>query len=137
VGRRLIGALAVAAVFGAVVVLAGCGGSSKPSYCSKLTTLKQSVKDLPSTDVVGNGVNALTANIDKVVNNAHAVVDSAKSDFPTETQAITAAVDSLQTTVKQLQSGASATLALQAASNVSALATSVKNFSSATSSKCG
>jgi hypothetical protein len=135
-GRRLTTALAVAVVIAVAVALAGCG-SSKPSYCSKLTTLKQSVKDLPSTDVIGNGVNALKANINKVADNANAVVSAAKSDFPNETKAISSSVDSLKTSVSQLQNGASASVLAQTAGNVSALATSVKNFSSATSSKCG
>jgi predicted PurR-regulated permease PerM len=135
-GRRLTTALAVAVVIAVAVALAGCG-SSKPSYCSKLTTLKQSVKDLPSTDVIGNGVNALKANINKVADNANAVVSAAKSDFPNESKAISSSVDSLKTSVSQLQNGASASVLAQTAGNVSALATSVKNFSSASSSKCG
>jgi hypothetical protein len=134
-GRRLISLLVVISVLGAVVALAGCG-SSKPSYCSKLTTLKQSVKSLPSTDVIKNGTSALTANVNKVVNDAHAVVDAAKSDFPNETNAITTAVDSLQTTASQLQKSASPTLVVQAASQVASLGTAVTSFSSATSPKC-
>ncbi len=134
-GRKLTFTVAVAMIVAGAVVLAGCG-SSKPSYCSSLTTLKQSVKDLPTTDVIKNGTNALKANVDKVVSNAHAVVNAAKKDFPTETGAITTAIDSLQTTVNQLEKGASPTVVVQAATNVAALATSVKNFSSAASSKC-
>lgn len=135
-GRRLISVLVVAAVTVAAAALAGCG-SSKPSYCSKLSTLKQSVKNLPSTDVIKNGTNALKTNVDKVVSDAQAVVNAAKSDFPNETKAITTAADSLQATVKQLQSSASPTLVVQAAGNVASLGTAVKNFSSTASSKCG
>jgi esterase/lipase len=135
-GRKLTLTVAVAVLVAGAVVLAGCG-SSKPSYCSSLTTLKQSVKDLPSTDVIKNGTNALKTNVDKVVNNAHAVVNAAKKDFPAETGAITTAIDSLQTTVNQLEKGTSPTLVVQAASNVASLATSVKNFSSTASTKCG
>ena len=135
-GRRLICALAAVAILAAAAALAGCG-SSKPGYCSKLSTLQQSVKDLPSTNVVKNGTNALKANVDKIVNNAHAVVNAAKSDFPNETKAITSAIDSLQSTVKQLETGPSPTLVAQAAGNVAALTTSVKNFASSASSKCG
>jgi hypothetical protein len=87
--------------------------------------------------VITNGTNALKANVNKVVSNAQAVVDAAKSDFPNETKAITAAVDSLQSTIKHLESGASPTLVAQAASNVATLATSVKNFASSASGKCG
>lgn len=136
-GRKLI--LIAAAVL-AVAVLAACGSSSsssKPAYCSSLTNLKNSVKALPTTDVIKNGTNALKANVDKVVNNAHAVVSSAKQDFPNETSAITTAVDTLKTTVGQLQQSASPALVVQAAGNVASLGSAVKSFSSSASSKCG
>jgi FtsZ-interacting cell division protein ZipA len=138
VGRRLI---LIAAVAVALAALAGCGSSqsssSKPSYCSSLTNLKQSVKDLPTTDVIKNGTNALKGNVDKVVSNAQAVVDAAKKDFPNESTAITTAVDSLKTTVSQLQQNQSAALVVQAAGNVASLGSAVKNFASSASSKCG
>jgi protein-disulfide isomerase-like protein with CxxC motif len=127
--------VAVAVIVAGAVLLAGCG-SSKPSYCSSLTSLEQSVKAIPATDLVKNGTSALKTNVDKVVSNAHAVVNAAKKDFPTETGAIKTAIDSLQTTVNQLEKGASPTLVVQTAGNVASLATSVKNFSSAASSKC-
>jgi FtsZ-interacting cell division protein ZipA len=137
VGRRLI---LIAAVAVALAALAGCGsssGSSKPSYCSSLTNLKQSVKDLPTTDVIKNGTNALKTSVDKVVTNAQSVVDAAKKDFPNETTAITTAADSLKTTVNQLQQSQSAALVVQAAGNVASLGSAVKNFASSASSKCG
>ncbi|MGZ4272835.1 MAG: hypothetical protein ACXVRP_03640 [Solirubrobacteraceae bacterium] len=120
-----------------LTILAGCGSSSKPSYCSSLTNLEQSVKAVPTTDVIKNGTSALKANVDKVVTNAHAVVDSAKKDFPNETGAITTAVDSLKTTASELQKNATPALVVQAAGNVASLGTAVKNFSSSASSKCG
>ncbi|MGZ6604187.1 MAG: hypothetical protein ACXVE4_17610 [Solirubrobacteraceae bacterium] len=120
-----------------LAILAGCGSSSKPSYCSSLTNLEQSVKAVPTTDVIKNGTSALKANVDKVVTNAHAVVDSAKKDFPNETGAITTAVDSLKTTASELQKNATPALVVQAAGNVASLGTAVKNFSSSASSKCG
>jgi len=134
VGRKLI---CVAAAAVALAALTGCGGSSKPSYCSSLTNLKESVKSLPTTDVIKNGTSALQSNVNKVVTNAHAVVDAAKQDFPNETSAITTAVDSLKTTVGQLQQNASPTLVVQAAGNVASVGSAVKSFSSSASSKCG
>ncbi|MGZ4168016.1 MAG: hypothetical protein ACXVR1_02305 [Solirubrobacteraceae bacterium] len=133
-GRKLTCATATAVV---LAILAGCGSSSKPSYCSSLTNLEQSVKAVPTTDVIKNGTSALKANVDKVVTNAHAVVDSAKKDFPNETGAITTAVDSLKTTASELQKNATPALVVQAAGNVASLGTAVKNFSSSASSKCG
>lgn len=133
-GRKLTCAAATAVVLAS---LAGCGSSSKPSYCASLTNLEQSVKAVPTTDVIKNGTSALKANVDKVVTNAQAVVDSAKKDFPNETGAITTAVDSLKTTVSDLQKNATPALVVQAAGNVASLGTAVKNFSSSASSKCG
>jgi signal transduction protein with GAF and PtsI domain len=135
-GRRL-SCIAASAVM--LAMIAGCGssGQSKPSYCSSLTNLKQSVKALPTTDVIKNGTSALKTNVDKVVSNAQAVVDAAKKDFPNETTAITTAVDSLKTTVNQLQQNASPAVVVQAAGNVASVGSAVKSFSSSASSKCG
>ena len=123
----------------AAITIAGCGGSSssKPSFCSSLTTLKTSVEALPKTDVIKNGNNALKSAADTVVKNAHAVVDSAKSDFPNETAAIKSSVDALQTTVNDLKNNASPALVAQAIGNAASVSTAVKNFSSSASSKCG
>jgi hypothetical protein len=87
--------------------------------------------------VIKSGTSALQTNVNKVVTNAHTVVDAAKQDFPNETSAITTAVDSLKTTVGQLQQNASPALVVQAAGNVASVGSAVKSFSSSASSKCG
>jgi hypothetical protein len=120
-----------------VALLTGCGGSSKPSYCSAVGDLKSSIQALPSVDVVKNGTSALQSAFTKVQDNANAVVNDAKSDFPTETSAVKTSVDSLSSTVKQLSSNPSAATVAQLPAQVSAVATAVKGFTSATSSKCG
>ena len=125
----------------AAISVAACGGSSntsasKPSFCSSLTTLETSVKALPTTDVVKNGTSALKTAADTVVKDAKQVVDSAKHDFPNETAAISSSVDALQTTVTQIQNGATPALVAQAVGNAASVTTAVKNFSSSTSSKC-
>ncbi|MFL5859498.1 MAG: hypothetical protein ACJ780_01775 [Solirubrobacteraceae bacterium] len=132
-GRKLVGAVAAA------VLIAGCGssGSSKPSYCSSLTSLEDSIKAVPSTDIIQNGTKGLKASVDNVVNNAHAVVDSAKKDFPNETGAITSSIDSLTTTINEIEKSPTPALVVQAAGGVAALGTAVKNFSSSASSQCG
>jgi phage-related protein len=120
-----------------VVLLAGCGGSSKPSYCSSVNDLKNSIKALPSTDVIKNGTSALQSAFSKVQDNATAVVDDAKSDFPTETTAVKNSVDALSNTVKQVSSSPSAATIAQLPGEVSAVVTAVQSFTSAASSKCG
>ena len=90
----------VAAV--ALLAVAGCGGSSKPSYCSDRSNLESSVK----------------------------------SDFPTQTSAITSSVDTLDNAVKTLPSSPSAAQVATVGSAAANVASSVKSFSDATSSKC-
>lgn len=138
--HRMRGGLALIIV--AAVGASGCGSSgtttaSKPAFCSSLTTLKASVQALPTTDVVKNGTNALKSAADTVVKDAKQVVDSAKHDFPNETAAITSSVDALQSTVTQLQNGATPALLTQAVANAVSVTTAVKNFASSASPKCG
>ena len=115
--------------------LAGCG-SSKPSYCTNVDNLKTSVKALPSTSVVQNGLSSLESAVTKVTTNTQKVVSSAKSDFPNETTALKNSVQTLSTTVKQaVDSPSSGTLA-QIPGQVSAVVTAAKNLEKATTSKC-
>jgi len=127
--HRLSSLLAPVAV--AAVLLAGCG-SSKPSYCSKVSDLKKSVEGLTSV----TSVSALTSQLSTIESDAKDVVASAKSDFPSETTAVRSSLDALQTTVKQLPSSPSAAELATVASQAAASFTAVKNLASATSSKC-
>jgi hypothetical protein len=118
----------------AAPLLAACG-SSKPSYCSKVSDLQQSVKDLANVKVIQNGTSAVTNAIDKVKTNANGAIDAAKSDFPSETSALTSSVDGLATSVKQLSSApASAIPAIPG--QIAAVTTAVTNLVNATQSKC-
>ena len=128
--------MAVALLAAAGVALSGCGGSSKPSYCSSVDNLKSSIKALPTTNVVATGVNGLKSAIEKVQTDANAAVNDAKSDFPNETSAVKSSVDTLSATIKSLSSSPSASALAQVPSQVSAVVTAVDNFSSATKSKC-
>jgi hypothetical protein len=124
----------------AAIAIVGCGSSGAtstgPSFCSSLTTLKTSVKALPTTDVIKNGTNALKTATDTVVKNAHQVVDAAKHDFPNETEAITTSVNALQKTVKDIEPSASPALVAQAVGNAASVTLAVKNFASSASPKC-
>jgi hypothetical protein len=135
--RRFVAALVFLMVLAAGTALGACGGSSKPSYCSSLSSLEASIKALPSTDVVAGGSNALKSALSKVQSDANAVVSSAKNDFPNETSALKSSVDALASTAKQLASAPSAALLAQVPAQVTAVSNAVKGFSSATSSKCG
>ncbi len=118
-------------------LLSGCGGSSKPGYCSAVSNLKSSIKALPSTDVVSGGLNALQASVSKVQTDAQAVINAAQSDFPSESSALKSSVTALTDTAKQLKSGPSTATLVQLPGEISAVVTAVTNFENATSSKCG
>jgi hypothetical protein len=115
--------------------LAACGASSKPAYCSSVSQLESSVKDLPSTNVAKNGLGALKTSVAKVQSDATTAVNDAKSDFPNETSAVTGSVSALSNSLKQATS--STTTLAQVPGQVAAVVKSAKDFSSATSSKCG
>ncbi len=121
----------------ALTLLAACGGSSKPAYCSSISNLETSVKALPSANTISGGVSSFKAAVAKVQSDAAAVVNNAKSDFPSETSAINSSVNALTTTVKQLTSAPSASVIAQLPAEVSAVISSVDNFAKATKSKCG
>ena len=132
--KAIMGNVVGAAV--AALLLSACGDSSKPSYCSAVNNLKNSIEALPNTDVIQNGTNALKSAVTKVENDANAVVSAAKSDFSNEIDAVKTSVDSLSSTVKQLSSSPSAATLAQLPGEASAVATALKNLADATSSKC-
>jgi hypothetical protein len=132
--RCISGVLAAVAV---AVVLSACGGSSKPSYCDQTANLKKSVQDLGSVNVVQGGTNALTSALSKVQPDATAVVNSAKSDFPNQTAAITSSIDALKKSAQSLASSPTQPAVIaQVPGQISAVVKSIQDFSSATSSKC-
>jgi hypothetical protein len=127
----LLPALAVAAAF------SGCGGSSKPSFCSKSADLKKSVQDLGSVNALAGGTSAFTSALRKVETDAKALVSSAKKDFPTQVDAINTSIDAIKSTAQQLSaSPAQPALIAKIPGQVSAVATSIQAFTNATSSKC-
>ncbi len=117
-----------------VVVLAGCG-SSKPGYCTDRTNLQNSIKGLTSLNT-SSGVSGLKAQVQQIQSDATAVVNSAKSDFPTETSAITSSVNALKTSVAALPSSPSAAQIATVTKDAASVVSSVKNFVDASSSKC-
>jgi hypothetical protein len=125
----------VAVVLGAAA-LAGCGGSSKPSYCSSVSNLESSIKAIPTTNIVQTGLSGLESAVAKVQSDAQTAINDAKSDFPTETSALKSSIDTLSTTAKQAVSSPSASTIAQLPGQVSAVVTAVNNFQSATKSKC-
>ena len=133
--RAITGVLAAALCAGALV--AGCGGgSSKPSDRQDRSDLESSIKGLTSVDFKSGGTSALKAQLEKVQSDAKALVSSAKSDFPSQTDAISSSVNSLEISAKQLPASPSVGQIAALASSAASVATAVKDFTSATASKC-
>jgi hypothetical protein len=128
----------VAAAAAALALLvAGCGGSDKPAYCSDRSDLEASVKSLGNvSELTSGGLSGLQSKLSKVDSDARKLVDSAKSDFPSETDAISSSVSKLDSSVRGLPSNPSAAQLTAVGVNVKAVATSVSDFTQATSSKC-
>ena len=64
--------------------------------------LQQSVDDLGNVQLKSGALSTLQTDVQKVQNNADAVVSSAKEDFPSQTSALKSSVSSLSNTIKQL-----------------------------------
>ena len=120
----------------AVLLGAGCGGGGEQDYCSDVSDLEQSVKDLGSVDVVEGGRSAVTEALDEVEGNARAAVDSAKSDFPDETDAITKSISDLKASAGELADSPTAQQIARATADVGVVASAVEDFVDATKSEC-
>ncbi len=128
-GRALVLLASGAAI--AVVALAGCS-SSKPGYCTDRTNLENSVKGLTSVSI-----STLKSQLSQIQSDATALVNSAKSDFPSQTTAISSSVSALKSSVTALPSSPSASQIATVGKDAASVVSSVKNFTDATSSQCG
>jgi hypothetical protein len=124
-------ALAVILIATALLV-AACGGSSKPKFCSTASSLKKSVSSLS----VSGGLSSVKSQLQTIQSQAMTLVSSAKSDFPDQTTAINDAVTKLETDIKQIPSSPSPQQLAAVAIDVKSLVSSVSGFASASKSKC-
>ncbi len=120
---------------GTLIALAGCGGSSKPAYCTDRTSLENSIKGLTSLSV-SSGVSGLKSQLTTIASDATSVVNAAKSDFPSQTTAVKTSVDALEAAVKALPSSPSVTQVAGLATDAASVVSSVTNFTDASKSKC-
>jgi hypothetical protein len=119
----------------ALIVLAGCGGSSKPAYCTDRTNLENSVKGLTSLKL-SSGISGLQSQAKTIQSDATSLANSAKGDFPSQTSDIKASVNDLSSALKAITSTPSASQIASVATSAASVATSVKSFVDASSSKC-
>jgi hypothetical protein len=132
-GGRLIVALAFVA---AALVVGGCGSSSKPEYCSKVSDLEGSVEELKGVEIESGTLATLEADLKKVQSNANEVVASAKQDFPNETSALKTSVSGLSTATQELAAAPTPQELLALAPKVSGVVLAAEELSSATKSAC-
>ena len=131
-------ALLVSAAAIAAVALAGCSGNSKPAYCTDRANLENSVKGLASVNLTSSGgISALKSQLASIESDATALVNSAKSDFPTQTSAISSSVGTLKSSVAALPSNLSALQIATVTKDAAGVVSAVKSFTEATSSQCG
>lgn len=127
----------VLVILAAVAAGLGCGGDDQPAYCSDLSELEQSVRDLGDVDVVGGGLDAVREAVNRVDENAGAVVDSAQDEFPEETDAIRQSTSDLSDTVGELTDSPTAQEGARLVGDVEAVVSSVDGFVDETRSECG
>jgi hypothetical protein len=119
----------------APLALSACGGNSKPGYCSDRSQLQSSIKDLANFNPSA-GLSGLQSQLRTIQSNANALVASARSDFPSETNAIRTSVEGLSTDIRALPSSPSAAQIASLAADASSVVSSVSAFADATKSKC-
>ena len=137
--RRTLMAALASLGFVVAAPLWGCGSSSssKPSYCAQQEELKQSVKALGEVNVAQGGTNAVKAALSKVESSAKGLVEATKSEFPTQTQALSSSISELSKSVGALSSSSSAATIAAIPAQVVAVGSAASGLASATSSKCG
>ena len=117
------------------VLLVACGGDDKPSYCSDVSDLQSSVKDLQNYNL-SSGVSGLSSQLTTIESDAKVAVSAAKQDFPSETSAVESSISTLKTGVEDLPSSPSPQQVLALAPDVQGVVKSVQDFQNATESKC-
>lgn len=127
----------IASVVLAMVALAAaaCGGGD-PDYCSEVSDLEQSVRDLGEVNVVEGGTNALEEALRRVEANAKSTVDAARSDFPDETSAVNDSISSLTSSVEQVEGSPTSEQIARVGRDAAAAVTAVTNLVDATRSEC-
>jgi DUF917 family protein len=130
-------AVAILVLAIAAALLGGCGGgSSTPSYCSKVADLKSAVKQLGNVDVIQGGTNSLTSAVQKVATTGKSAIAAAKTDFSSETGAVKSSLTALENSVRQLSSSQAKTALTQIPGEVAAVGAAANELVSATTSKC-
>lgn len=113
----------------------GCS-SSKPAYCGDRDQLEQSVKGLTDISPSAGSVSAYQDQLNEIQDNAGKTLDSARQDFPEETDAVESSIGRLADTIENLPKSPSTSDILMIVGEGASLASAVQQFNQATKSAC-
>jgi hypothetical protein len=128
--------VALVSLAAVAVVVTGCGGASKPEYCSNVSELEESVDDLRNVQLESGFLATLEADVNKVREDADAVVSSAKEDFPSETSALESSVSVLAEAINKLPPSPTTGQLLSLTPRISSTVKAAEELVSATESAC-
>lgn len=114
---KLLAALAAVSLAGAAL-LAGCGSSSKPAYCTQVGNLKDSVQTLEQVEVSPSNLSEISADVQKVGTAAKELGTAVGTEFAPQITAMKSSVTTLGATVKEVVSAPSSTTIAHAVSVV-------------------
>jgi hypothetical protein len=131
----LIALFGVFALSGSALTSSGCS-NSKPEFCSDVENLKGSIKELVNIQVNSNTINQVQTDFDAVQRDADAAVQSAREDFPQESQSLEDSINNTRDAIEGLPSSPSTEQYIALGVQVVALGTAAKDFQDAASSAC-
>lgn len=123
------------AISGTALTSTGCS-NSKPGFCSDVDNLKGSVKELVNIQVNSNTISEVQTDFQTVQTDAEAAIQSARTDFPDETQRLEDAIKGTRSAIEGLPSSPSTEQYIALGAQVIALGTAAKDFQDAASSAC-
>jgi len=128
----LLSIAAIAAV--AAVTLPGCG---KPEFCAKKTEFNSSVTTLTSVSLSPPDPTEINSDITSVQSAGTAMINAAKSDFPSESSSLESAVNAVVATGKTLTTTKDLTATgITLATPLLTLSSAWKSFETATNDAC-
>jgi hypothetical protein len=132
-------ALAAISLTGAVL-LAGCGSSSKPAYCTQVTNFENSVKTLEQVEVSPSNISTITADVQKVGSRAKELESAVRTEFASQISSMKTSAGALEATLRELVSAPGSATIAHAVSVVPAeiegLKHSAAEIQEVTKSKC-
>jgi hypothetical protein len=138
--RKPLIPVAALALLTTAVLLAGCGSSSKPAYCTQVTNFENSVNTLEQAEVSPSNLSTIVTDVQKVGTSSKELVSAVKTEFAPQVNSIKSSVAALEATLKELASAPSSSTLSHAVTaippQVEALKRSAGEIQDVTKSKC-